>query len=275
MWWELQYTGDSQEEVINLLWMLGAEGVIEEPRLIKAFFQGDQESITSLHTSLTGVTEPDSVVLSPVNEENWTQQCQELLATVVLGDITVIPIQSAEDALPPKKDAVYIIPGMGFGTGHHETTSTVIQLLQHKALQAPATPQKIMDFGTGSGILAIAAMKLFPDSQVWANDIDEDALTNARENSLINGISTINFFNDEITSPKQSFDLLIANVYAEVLCQFVNTFYGCLNPKGKLILSGIMTSLVPMIRESFDSDRWVELEHVQLGNWNSFLFSKV
>ncbi|OYT70336.1 MAG: hypothetical protein CFK52_11385 [Chloracidobacterium sp. CP2_5A] len=131
-----------------------------------------------------------------------------------------------------------IEPGMAFGTGTHETTRACLRLLEDLP-----SPRAILDIGTGTGILAIAAAKLFPQADCAACDTDPDAVAIALENARLNGVegrvrlsagSAKDF-------PASRFDLALANLTAEVIASLAPDLARVLRPGGKLIVAGVLT----------------------------------
>lgn len=134
---------------------------------------------------------------------------------------------------------ILINPGMGFGTGSHETTYLCLKFLDE--LLSP--PKKCLDLGCGSGILGIAAIKLF-NSKVDFVDVSKEALANCYENLILNfkeesleGSSVI--LRDRFSSKKE-YDLIFANILEVILLSEKDFILSCLIPKGKLIISGLL-----------------------------------
>lgn len=195
-----------------------------------------------------------------VATQNWVTLCPELHRTLAVGGLTIAPHASAE-GVTPEPGVIHIIPGMGFGTGHHDTTHALIGMLGRLAVIAEPTlpepapaqqPQTVVDVGTGSGILAIAAAMLFPDASVIATDIDEAALENARENAALNGVShRISLVHTSIPDLPSPADLVVANLYAELLIELRHQLVSLTRPGGSLLLSGIMVERDPSIDATF------------------------
>lgn len=151
-----------------------------------------------------------------MQRSNWVTSCEDLLRPQRCGRFLVTPIRSAHDTFQREPDQLVIIPGMGFGTGHHPTTAQLLELLDHEAISA-MVPRVVLDVGTGSGILAIAAAKRF-GAQVTAVDIDADAIENAAENARVNACADqIQLSVRDGAQIVAKYDLLIANLYAELL----------------------------------------------------------
>jgi len=139
---------------------------------------------------------------------------------------------------PPDPEAINLLldPGLAFGTGTHPTTALCLEALAEIDVER----QSVLDYGCGSGILAIAAARLGADS-VWAIDIDGQALQATRDNARRNNVDEyINTgFPDDL--PKsQHFDTLLANILSGPLTELAADLAGRVNPDGKLILSGIL-----------------------------------
>ena len=126
---------------------------------------------------------------------------------------------------------------MAFGTGTHETTQLVIQSL----LQFTGSPETILDVGTGTGILAIAAARLF-DARVFAFDNDPIAASTAKQNFINNNVADrIEIFcGENINFKKPQFDLILANINRSVIIQLLPEISTALKPNGQAILSGIL-----------------------------------
>ena len=225
------------------------------------------------HSSSLGDAITD-VIVQIVPDKNWTQSTQELLQPLTIDSITVIPISSVED-LPSVKDPqkLYIIPGMGFGTGHHPTTQSIISLLQSSALTEKIqkfSPLQVFDFGTGSGLLAIAIQQLYPAALITAIDNDFAALENAQENAHINNCGSITFIIGDSPSTDRVYQLIVANIYAEVLVQHESALHNQLSASGILILSGIMNEKQALIDQQFTAKRWRRLvEIIDPAGWTT------
>ena len=171
-----------------------------------------------------------------VDDEDWARRSQADLTAVRVGRIVVAPPwdlpRVAGSAAP---DVVIVIePSMGFGTGHHATTRLCLQLLQDLDLRG----RRVIDIGTGSGVLAIAAARLGASSVV-AVDNDPDALLNARENITRNDVSGIEVVEADVTRlPLSPANVLLANLTAAVLQRAAASLTILMAPDGIAIVSG-------------------------------------
>lgn len=139
-------------------------------------------------------------------------------------------------------------PGMAFGTGTHASTRLVLEELQQLADDG-AQPQRILDLGCGSGILAIAAAKRWPEATCVAIDVDPIAVEVTRENAAINQVAErISATNESIADSNDKFPLVVANIQADVLANLVAMLVA--HTSGTLVLSGLLTEqAAPLARE--------------------------
>lgn len=187
-----------------------------------------------------------------VEDEDWARRSQADLKAIHVGRITVAPpwdvpggrssLLAPRDPQEPagseprkaESDILIIIePSMGFGTGHHATTRLCLELMQGLDLR----DRRVIDVGTGSGVLAIAARKLGA-AFVVAVDNDPDALQNARENAERNGVSIELVEADLDTWRAAKADLVVANLTGAVLRRYADVLRGLVVPGGTLIVSG-------------------------------------
>ncbi len=235
--------GEALDAICSELMELGAIGTsIDNAPEIACYVEGEESKARELARLLPAL---GCTLLSctEVSEENWTGACPDVWEPILAGTLQVVPVESPTDSRPVPAGALKIIPGLGFGTGHHSTTKMVLEQLTQLPKREATARYEILDLGTGSGILAIAAATLFSAS-VEAIDIDQGAIENARDNAALNQVS------DRIalsTTPLQeisgSYDLVLANVYGEVLVQLAPEVTRVSKSDATLIMSGI-TELV-------------------------------
>lgn len=166
---------------------------------------------------------------------------------------------------------VLINPGMGFGTGEHETTYLSLKLMEGINYDI----KSCLDFGCGSGILGIAAMKI-KDCVVDFCDIDRMALENCLYNLQINFKNKISFKGCSLVSrdrfkADKKYSLVFANILYDVLVREKDLLSKCLAPKGHLIISGILKDQVQLIIEHYS--KFQLIEQVNKGDWSALLFS--
>lgn len=206
-------------------------------------------------------------------DESWAERSQASLTPVRIGRIVVTPpwVRVAD----PDAHVLTIQPSMGFGTGHHPSTRLCLDLLQRRPLDGLT----VLDVGTGSGVLAIAARALGA-THVTAIDCDEDALTAARENVELNSVSAgIALRRMDISSTtsedggvafNEVFGLITANLTGGMLEREARSLSRRVNHAGAIIVSGFQLDEEPAVGRAFAAaglsmtDRAVEADWVAL-----------
>jgi ribosomal protein L11 methyltransferase len=191
-----------------------------------------------------------------VEHRDWLEEWKKSWQPVEVGRFLIAPPWTRVDT--PDRIVIRIEPGMAFGTGTHETTRLCLEAIaQHFA------GGSLLDVGAGTGILAIAAAKMFPEARVQACDTDAEAIAIARANAEANGVAgQIEFFVGSVDDTTPSADLVCANLTADVILQILPALIGV--TCGNLILSGILETQVEQIAEALD---WREVEIKQDGEW--------
>lgn len=175
-----------------------------------------------------------NVCMEYLKDQDWERLWMKRFRPMQFGDKLWICPSWAE---PPEPDANNILldPGLAFGTGTHPTTALCLRWLgAHKPYPS------VLDFGCGSGILAIAALKSGSKS-AWGVDIDPQALTASRNNANTNGIAEHHFaVTDTQALSDQKFDLVIANILAGPLAELAETLISHCHAGGHIVLSGLL-----------------------------------
>ncbi len=181
-----------------------------------------------------------------VPDEDWARRSQENLRAIQAGGLIVAPPWDVPRT--GSTPVIIIEPSTGFGTGHHATTRLCLRMLQRLELRGA----RVLDVGTGSGVLALAAWKLGA-SDVVAIDSDPDALENARENVARNGAApSIDIIRDDLgTLSIQRADVVLANLTGAVLVRLAAELRGLVVEGGYLILSGFSPQDAAVIQMAF------------------------
>ncbi|MDD2539449.1 MAG: 50S ribosomal protein L11 methyltransferase [Desulfuromonadaceae bacterium] len=206
--------------------------------------------------------------LTVVNSEDWSSSWKVHFKPLRIGKRLLI-VPTWEEAMQLPGDLVLRIdPGMAFGTGGHETTRLCLELLEQTMDQCDQTSQpSLLDLGTGSGILAMAA-SLLGAGRILALDIDPDAVTVAHENLELNGLSErIECGTAPLESLVENFDIILANILAEELVRLAPYLTARLSPGGYLILSGILAEKEQLVRQGFASQPLNYCQTVCSGEW--------
>ena len=188
------------------------------------------------------------VTLVEIEDEDWAARSQANLTHVRVGRLVVAPPWDIPPRLPHDTHLIVIPPSMGFGTGHHETTRLCLRLLQDLDLRG----KRLVDVGTGSGVLAIAAVLLGAGS-VEGIDYDEDALTSARESVAVNGLSgRIRLRAADIRSDRTAAaDVVTANLTGALLVAVAPELASMADAGGSLILSGFQPPEAAAVVDAF------------------------
>jgi ribosomal protein L11 methyltransferase len=195
-----------------------------------------------------------------VAQRDWLEEWKQSWQPVEIGRFIIAPPWSNIDERADRL-IIRIEPGMAFGTGTHETTRLCLD-----AIQQHYSGGSFLDVGTGTGILAIAAAKLFPHAHIEACDTDEDAVAIARENAALNGVlDQINFRAGSVDDSTASADLVCANLTADVITQMLSTLVGL--SCGKLILSGILETQIEMVQAGLHACGIDDFEITAEGEW--------
>ena len=256
----IQTHADAAEEVEALLFSCGAVSVcledaadepILEPSLgdhplwsklfIQAHFTSEQGLQFATKALENNSRVDQHIVLEQVAEQDWQANFQQQFTAMQFGPLWIYP--SWEDNPVPDGISLQLDPGLAFGTGHHATTSLCLNWLG----QASLHNKDIIDFGCGSGILALAAQRLGAN-HVYAVDIDPQALIATKENIEQNQLSLDNFTVGNIDCISNvSCDMIIANILAAPLQELHETFHSHLKAQGTLVVSGILDSQIELI----------------------------
>lgn len=276
-WWlvTVDVSRDAEEEASALLFELGSTGIItleesSESLKLGAYFNelaNADEIKRSIEAAFNGAARGDALIgcaVSAVPDQDWMQKWKEGFEAVEIGDRLVVAPSWKLPGKGERRVVIQIDPGMAFGTGTHETTRLCLE-----AIEREWRGGSLLDVGTGTGILAIAAALLAPGSRVVAIDVDPQAIGVARENIAINGVSTsVELVEGQpLNHSGQSFDVVVANLTAEVIVALMDDLAGCLASAGLMILSGILSELAEDVQRSLVASGFTVTERHQAGEW--------
>jgi len=267
---DVDIDGAAHEAVEYALMEAGALGTETVDSRVTAYFAEtpNRERVRNeLFEALRIYELPSSSVrdmnLREVADRDWLEEWKQNWQPVEIGRFIIAPpwsdLGDVHDRL-----VIRIEPGMAFGTGTHETTRLCLD-----AIQTHFAGGSFLDVGTGTGILAIAAAKLFPQASIEACDTDETAIAIARENAQLNGVEQINFWAGSIDDSTASADLVVANLTADVITSIMPALVGV--TCGKLILSGILETQLEMVQASLHDRGIDQFEVEQRGEWMALI----
>jgi ribosomal protein L11 methyltransferase len=183
-----------------------------------------------------------------VPDEDWAARSQQSLTAVTAGRFIVAPPWDVPAEAPGGTTVIVIEPSMGFGTGHHPTTRLCLRLLSGIDMHG----RRVLDIGTGSGVLAMAAA-LSGAADVFGLDVDQDAIGAARTSAALNPLPPVIRFDtgDFRSAPPQPADLVVANLTGGMLRVTASALSALVVPGGTLVISGFDESEEADVRAAF------------------------
>ena len=222
------------------------ESYTEDETGVKAYVQTHLLNENAVKEIIVKVAElcELSYTITKVKQENWNELWENNFEPVKINDRCIIRAHFHAD-FPDIEQEIIITPKMSFGTGHHETTS----LVMNEMFGIDFKDKSVLDMGSGTGVLAILAAKLGANSLIGI-DFDEWAYENAVENAGLNGVSTIDFIHgdaDAIGDAK--FDIILANINRNIILQDIAVYVGAMNKQSQILFSGFLKEDIPLILE--------------------------
>ncbi len=283
--WQLTLpaSADSEDALTNFLWEQGALGVVEEeapgvaPRL-RAFFAESMSSTRLLAAvrgyqaslrSLGFAVESHGTEITPLLDEAWASAWQHSFPAREVGRrLLVLPpwIEAPSRADGADRLTVIIEPGRAFGTGHHGTTEGCLVLIEEALAATPGTAA--LDIGTGTGILAIAALKLGAPT-VLAIDVDPDAVGASQVNAGRNGCTGLTVRLAEPQEVADRFPLVLANLLTHTHLALAPQYARLVAPGGSLVLGGMLEDEDGRVSETLAAAGFTTRSRLALEGWAS------
>jgi ribosomal protein L11 methyltransferase len=216
------------------------------PDTWQVFFDTSSERDTAA-SELASQFQELSFASIDVDDEDWVARSQAGLRAVHVDRIIVAPPWDVPLSVEDGRIVIVIRPSMGFGTAHHATTRLCLAALQNLPLQRRA----VVDVGTGSGVLAIAA-SLLGATEVVGIDDDPDALQAATENLELNPAAAVTLRQQDARGTRAAaFDIVLANLTGGLLEAAAHQLVGLAKPGGSLVLSGLLEPEESTVRAAF------------------------
>lgn len=259
---------ERQDPLLAGLEAFGFEGFLCEEEQLKAYLPGDcwdarKRAEVEAWLQAQGISAPlEERVLE---DENWNSAWEQKARPVAVGPFLITPTWMEPPAEHAEKILIEIDPKMSFGTGHHASTRLALRLLSDLAPDGA----RVLDAGTGTGILAIAAAKLGA-TEVLAFDTDAWAQKNAAENIKQNNVEArIELRMGSIEAvPETGFDLILANITRDVLIELLPALAEKLRrPNGCLVLSGLLRAARPAILDAATQQQLFSLKEAGEEEW--------
>jgi ribosomal protein L11 methyltransferase len=233
----------------------------------------DQALVRELVVNAAGAEAAQTILFDTVEAKDWVKATLEDLVPVLAGRF-IVHGRHDRSRVPSNKLGIEIEAALAFGTGHHGTTRGCLLLLD-QALKA-FYPRRVLDLGTGTGVLAIAAAKALR-GPVLASDIDPASVRVARDNFRLNQTGDLvqiiraTGFSAPQFAARGPFDLVLANILANPLRQLATPMARHLAPSALVILSGLLTHQAAGVVAAYRARGLVPLRHLRIDGWSSLL----
>ena len=263
---EFEFLNKEQKEiVIALLTEMNYEGFEEDDDLLKAYISSGVYN----ETELTHFANERKLNFSiaKVENRNWNAEWESNFHPVIINsrihDNPWLAIRAGfHKPIKNVEHEIIITPKMSFGTGHHVTTSMMIRMMSELDFNG----KTVLDFGTGTGILAILSEKLGA-SKIIAIDNDDHSIQNAGENIQANGCSRIRVLKSSAAKGAHQFDIILANIIKDVILNNLDSFAKQLLPGAVLVLSGLLKDDEKEILQSSKNYGLLLREKIEEYNW--------
>ena len=215
----------------------------------------------------------DDYSVEEVEDKDWNEEWEKNYFQPIVvdgGESKCVIHSSFHTDVPEAEYDIVINPKMSFGTGHHETTSSMLRWILSDSMQG----KKVLDMGCGTAVLGILA-KMRGADYVMGVDIDEWCKENATESATINNIDMEIKLGDASILPKgNTFDVILANINRNILLADMDKYVACLNNGGNLYMSGFYTEDIPVIKEKAESLGLKYEDFKEKNNWVAVKFLK-
>jgi ribosomal protein L11 methyltransferase len=198
-----------------------------------------------------------TITITPLADQDWVAQTEALNTPIRFGRrLQITPPKLSRSDQDADLAEVILAPGLAFGSGLHPTTALCLAWLE----QHPPQGQRLLDFGCGSGILALAGLKLGAE-RAWLVDIDPQAIVASRQNAEQNSLHLETWVGTPEQLAVTGFDLLMANILANPLIELANHFAQLVSPGGNLLLTGLLAEQEAALINAYEP---------HFGKWSSF-----
>jgi ribosomal protein L11 methyltransferase len=227
---------NEQELLIAFLSQLGFEGFWEDGNVLKAYVEKNNWNESS-HSIFKEQFREIQFSISEIVNQDWNKEWENSIEPILATEKILVRPSWKEVENTDGKIVITIDPKMSFGTGHHETTRLMLQLMEKFVKQNDF----VLDLGTGTGILAIVSIKLGAKKCI-AVDNDVWSIENTKENVVVNnGQNEIEvFFGTIETVPQNNFDVILANIQSSIILPILPQMISKIKTNGKILLSGLL-----------------------------------
>ena len=276
-YFEVTFTTSPCNETVNdvvsaLAGEIGFESFVEWENGVQAYIQQSLFDEEALKAMVAEFPLPDTKIeytLVEAEDKDWNEEWEKnFFQPIVIGDRCCIHSTFHKDT-PQTEYEILINPQMAFGTGHHETTSSIISEL----LEADLQGKSVLDMGCGTSILAILA-SMRGAGPITAIDIDDWCVNNSRDNIALNGIDniTVEWGDANLLKGREPFDVIIANINRNILLADMAQYAACMHSGSELYMSGFYVQDIPVIQEKAESLGMEFIHHREKNNWAAVKF---
>ena len=276
-YFEVTFTAQPCNEIITdvisaLAGEIGFESFVPTESGVEAYVQQSLFDEAKLKEMVENFPLPDtqiSYVITEPEDKNWNEEWEKnFFQPIVIEDRCVIHSTFHKD-YPKAEYDIVINPQMAFGTGHHETTSSILGEL----LDADLKGKSVLDMGCGTSILAILA-SMRGANPVTAIDIDDWCVNNSRDNIALNGITNITaeLGDASLLKGRKPFDIIIANINRNILLNDMPAYAACMHSGSELYMSGFYVEDIPVIRKKAESLGMEFVHNREKHNWTAVKF---
>jgi ribosomal protein L11 methyltransferase len=258
---------ETAEMLIAQLATLGFDGFEEQENALIAYVGEDE--FEEMEVKAIATQYNIRFYKEVIVPKNWNAEWERDFQPVVVGDFCTVRADFHNMEVGTTYEIV-VTPKMSFGTGHHATTQLMIKHMENLDFAA----KKVLDFGTGTGVLAILAEKLGA-ADVLAIDNDEWSVDNSKENLGRNSCTKcrIALGSLEITGGEE-YDVILANINRNILLHYMPMLYAGVRTGGHILMSGLMPGDATDIIAAAENAGFTHLEKEELNNWIVLLFNK-
>ncbi len=256
--------------LVPALEAIGFEGFAEEDDILKAYIpegKWNEAAFEVFKQTYLTQDQRENLKRNELEERNWNEAWESSFEPVVIEDFCAIRADFHAPVVGVEQEII-ITPKMSFGTGHHATTHLMIEYMQSLPLEGA----RVVDFGTGTGVLAILAYKLGARA-VWAVDNDTWSMENAAENVKRNDAEVELHLGEDLSQAPPA-DIELANINRHVLLTHMEPLFTLLASPGLLLLSGILQEDEDIIAGAARAAGFTPVSQKQRGNWLAQLWKK-
>ncbi len=261
--YDFRCADEHREALLGLLSQWPFEAFEETAEGLKGWIRAEAEDPAMgdfLEDLRSGLPFEYEMELEP--DKNWNELWERHFEPVIVGDFCAVRA-SFHAPIPGVAHQIVIDPKMAFGTGHHETTFTMIKLMQQVEFEGKA----VLDFGCGTGVLAILASKLGA-GRIDAVDIEAAAYENCLENCQVNEVVNVKVYHGDIDAvPPKPYDVILANINRNVILAALPTLAQRLLPGGILLSSGYLLADGETMAEAFHQHGFRIVQVARNNDW--------